>query len=304
MNDRKMNQADADVNANPELDRVWSRMSDELPPMSADSAILTKAREEVSATGRRRGFLPASWMVPVGGAFAAGLVLAVSFGTFRQQANEPGNVVALSPAPAYEIASVTPSSDQAEPRRQIVAEMSSIQKEEDELEQILVKPLERSVPRAPAAQGAVAPSAAAPQALTSTAVVEKDLMRRSKKTAARDETVFAASSQDATTVATLHDGANTASTLTIAASQTPGNSKEAISDTLSEMLDEISNSQGELDDHELDLLFTSEESWLTSIQRLLTNQNKQRALQLADKFRQRFPDAAVPDKLKSLFDQL
>jgi len=257
--------------------------------MSADSAILSKARQEVSAPPRRVGLFPRSWIMPVGSALAVGLVIGVAITTLQQQ---PSTEVASSSdlsetAPAravgaYGLAAPVSSdtllSDDASSRQSIIAKVvtnrSKEQLTEEQRDESLITPLERSVPRAPAADSAIALDQNSARA-----------MRNAVQPATEQ------SSPAATVIA--------AATISSA-----GNSPEAISDTLTEMLDEISDANGELDDRELDLLFNSEDSWLISIARLVTNRNEKRALQLADEFRQRFPDAVVPEHLQGLFSKL
>lgn len=330
MNNRRTTHPDADVTTNPELDRVWTDQSDELPPMAIDSTILTKAREEVASKHRRIGFLPASWVLPIGGALAAGLVLGVSLGTFKQQADAPEDAAtAMSPLSVSEDAGIRSLARSPMPmastKKSVVAQVDSTQTEE-ELEQALVKPLERPVPRAAAAQATVSRDDASGsiESMSVQAVRPKIQLESTKNKStkdrseegrspedksAEDQSIANAETENRVFVSpqrTTVDG-GTAMSITasqIMVSQAPGNSKEAISDTLSEMLDEISDAQGNLNDRELDLLFATEESWTISIQRMLTNKNEVRALQLADKFQQRYPDAEIPPALQALFDRL
>lgn len=308
MNNRKTTPPETDVTVNPKLDRVWSEQSDELPPMAIDSAILTKAREEVAASRRRIGFLPASWVLPIGGALAAGLVLGVSLGTFKQSGAPDEAAIVMSPTSVSEGArmrSLAPTPTPSASRKNFTVAEAESTKEDEALEQVLVKPLERQVPRAPAAQAAMARSDTGSSVANLTSQKATDPF----KDEPAGNQIAKADSETTVFVSTRRDESASGTSLSVTAAQilptkAPGNSKEAISDTLSEMLDEISDAQGNLDDRELDLFFTSEESWLISIQRMLTNQNEMRALQLAEKFKQRYPDAEVPQALQALFDRV
>jgi len=66
------------------LERAWKEASDQLPPMAVDSAILTRARQEVAAPARRFGFLPRSWFAPLATGSVALLVIGVSTGLLKQ----------------------------------------------------------------------------------------------------------------------------------------------------------------------------------------------------------------------------
>jgi len=292
MTSHENNKTQHDVEDSPELNQAWSQLSDELPPMAADSAILRKARESVSKKPRRIGFLPSSWIMPVGSALAAGLVIGVAITTLQEKPNAEiaGSQEITETAPAlarkqagnaYSLAASAPAAESGSSKVAIEAR--------EERDDSLITPLVRSTPRAPAADAAVALDERSTSA-----------MRKAVKAKAAHAPV-----PGSTLTRSLVGQSNTAGTAVAAASMTAaGNSPEAISDTLTEMLDEISDANGELDDRELDLLFDTEDSWLISIQRLITNRNEKRALQLAGEFRERFPDTVVPEHLKGLFGKL
>jgi len=310
MTNHKSRKSQPDFQDSPEFDRAWSEISDELPPMSADSTILSKARQEVSTPPRRVGLFPSSWVMPVGSALAAGLVIGVAITTLKQQPNtevastsdlsetaaaqSASNYSLAPPAPSDAAAPEAPASTEAAAAARSISTSTAVVQSEEQRDESLITPLERSIPRAPAADSAIA--------------LDQNSTRAMRK--AVQASAARAPVPGSTLPNTLIDqsaGGQSGSTATVIAAATtsgPGNSPEAISDTLTEMLDEISDANGELDDRELDLLFNSQDSWLISIARLVTNRNEKRALQLAGEFRQRFPDAAVPEHLQGLFSKL
>lgn len=232
--------------------QTWQRQSDEQPSMAIDSAILTRARKEVEAPSRRRGFLSKAWFAPLALASVAALVISVS-DTFNQDA---------------------PMSD---PTLVINGMASS---------DIGLEPLERTRPRAPAADVAERPVAVAKPAPV-TGVPSTDSTAGGTLPAAD---IKAQVAMAPAAVMKPVEPATRASSGQVS--------------PLAQALESIRTPDGSFVDTQLDTLFVTKNAWLTGLQELVEANQIDLATQLAKQYLKRFDANSVPATLAPVFDTL